>query len=143
MYVNVQLPSYFVLFFRRICFLASRATGFFFLSFSFLTPLQPAFAITLDKAQGQTLDRVIVALSKHQLSITNFQYACLYVALSRVRKRQHLQILLIDGENADLEWQSLLYINNLHRDPSIEAFLQVIQKISLTGKMMFGIRKGL
>ena len=52
-----------------------------------LFPLQPAFAITVDKAQGQTLDRVIVALSKRQLSITNFQYACLYVALSRVRKK--------------------------------------------------------
>ena len=32
-------------------------------------PLQPGFAITIDKAQGQTLDRVIVALSKRHYEL--------------------------------------------------------------------------
>ena len=85
-------------------------------------PLQPAFAMTVDKAQGQTIDRVIVALSKRQLAITDFQYACLYVAVSRVKQRQHLRILLMEEDNDDLEWQSLLYINRLQRDLSIDAF---------------------
>ena len=69
----------------------------------------------IDKAQGQTIDRVIIALSKRKLSITDFQYACLYVALSRVKKKEHIQILLAEEENKDLEWQSLLYINTLRR----------------------------
>ena len=50
--------------------------------------LQPGFAITVDKGQGQTLDRVIVALSKRELALTDFKFSCLYVALSRVRERQ-------------------------------------------------------
>ena len=49
-------------------------------------PLHPGFAITVDKAQGQTLDRVIVALSKREMRLVNFMYACFYVAMSRVRK---------------------------------------------------------
>ena len=49
-------------------------------------PLQPAFAITVEKAQGQTLDRVIIAMSECDLSITNFKYSCLYIAMSCVRE---------------------------------------------------------
>lgn len=87
-------------------------------------PLQPTFALTIDKAQGQTIKRVIIALSKRKLSITDFQYACLYVALSRVKMRQHIRIILTDEDNKDLQWQSLLYINSLQRDPSIDAFFE-------------------
>ena len=39
-----------------------------------LFPVQPCFAITVDKAQGQTIQRVIVALSErelHDLSISH------------------------------------------------------------------------
>ena len=63
-----------------------------------LLSLQPAFAMTGDKAQGQTIDRAVVALSKRKLGITDFQYACLYVAMSRVKMGQHLTILLTEKE---------------------------------------------
>ncbi len=85
-------------------------------------PLVGAFSMTVERSQGQTIDRVIVALSKRKLGITDFQYACLYVALSRVQHRTHLRILLMDEENADVAWQSLMYINNLRRDKSIKFF---------------------
>ena len=65
--------------------------------------MQPAFAMTVDKAQGQTIERVIVALSKRKLGITDFQYVCLYVAMSRVKMGQHLRILLTEKENKNLE----------------------------------------
>ena len=85
-------------------------------------PIQLAFAITVEKAQGQTLERVIVALSERNMTITNFRYSCLYVAMSRVREAKHLRILLSSFENRDDEWQSLQYLEHLKRDESIQAF---------------------
>jgi hypothetical protein len=86
-------------------------------------PLQAGFAITVDKAQGQTLDRVIlVALSKREMRLVNFTYACFYVAMSRVRKRQHLRILLKQEENVVQEWMTLLYIHALRHEKSIHSF---------------------
>ena len=78
--------------------------------------------MTVDKAQGHTIERVIIALSKCKLGIPDFQYACLYVAMSCVKMGQRLRIILTEEGNKDLEWQSLLYINNLCRDPTIGAF---------------------
>ena len=51
---------------------------------------------------------------------------------------QHLRILLTEKENEDLAWQSLLYINNLCRGPSIEAFFAEYSKNQQNGKIMFG-----
>jgi hypothetical protein len=44
-------------------------------------PLRPGFVLTINKAQGQTLDRVGVLLQKSQI----FSHGQLYVAASRVR----------------------------------------------------------
>ena len=51
-------------------------------------PLQPGYAITVDKAQGQTIKRVILALSRRSNRLCQFDHASLYVALSRVKKRR-------------------------------------------------------
>ena len=99
------------------------------ISFTHFFPLQSAFAMAVDKPKGQTTERVVVALSKCNLGITDCQYACLYVAMICVKMGQHLRILLTEKENKDLEWQSLLYINNLCCDPSIEAFFAGYSKI--------------
>ena len=85
-------------------------------------PIQPGFAITVEKAQGQILDRVIVALSERKQKLSTFQYACLYVALSRVRLRKHLRIILKKDSNQAREWESLIYISNLKPIKSIKAF---------------------
>ena len=44
------------------------------------------------------------------------------------KKKEHIRILLAEEENKDLEWQSLLYINTLRRDPSIDAFFAGYRK---------------
>lgn len=44
-------------------------------------PLRPGFVMTINKAQGQTLDRVGIALNKGEC----FSHGQLYVAFSRVR----------------------------------------------------------
>jgi hypothetical protein len=87
-----------------------------------LFPVQPCFAITVDKAQGQTIQRVIVALSERELRLVNFTYSCVTVAFSRVEEAQHLRILLKKEANAALEWDTLTYISFLKRDSSVGSF---------------------
>ena len=58
-------------------------------------PIQPAFAMTINKAQGQTLNYVGV-----YLSTPVFSHGQLYVACSRTTARQNLKIL-IRGRHAE------------------------------------------
>ena len=85
-------------------------------------PVQPCFAITVDKAQGQTIQRVIVALSERDLRLVNFTYSCVAVAFSRVKEAQHLRILLKKEANPVLEWDTLTYMLFLERDSSVKSF---------------------
>jgi hypothetical protein len=87
-----------------------------------LFPVQPCFAITVDKAQGQTIQRVIVALSERDLRLVNFTYSCVTVAFSRVKEAQHLRILLKKEDNPAVEWNTLSYIGFLKPDSSVKSF---------------------
>jgi ATP-dependent DNA helicase PIF1 len=53
--------------------------------------IRPAFAITINKAQGQTLDTVGIYLKKPV-----FSHGQLYVALSRVTSHANVHVLLED-----------------------------------------------
>ncbi|SCV68085.1 BQ2448_206 [Microbotryum intermedium] len=53
-------------------------------------PVRPAFAMTINKAQGQLLERVGVDLSTHPV----FSHGQLYVALSRATSAQGCKVLL-------------------------------------------------
>jgi hypothetical protein len=96
-------------------FLPSKAT------FRHFFPLEPALAITVHKAQGRTLKRVIIALSHCDAKGCNFSYQQVHVALSRVRNSEHIRLLLT-GHNEAMQWMSLLYIDNLRPDPSIRFY---------------------
>lgn len=51
-----------------------------------------AFALTIHEVQGQTLDRAIVVLGRNiGHSIGNVSWSLLYVALSRVKKLEHVR----------------------------------------------------
>ena len=61
-------------------------------------PVVPCFAITAHKAQGQTLDRVGVALNENV-----FTHGQLYVILSRVRDPNNIKILRpVDKETREI-----------------------------------------
>ncbi|KAI3745925.1 hypothetical protein L6452_08337 [Arctium lappa] len=57
-------------------------------------PIVVCFAMTINKSQGQSLSKVGLFLRQPV-----FTYGQLYVALSRVKRRQCLKILIIDGES--------------------------------------------
>ena len=91
-------------------------------------PIHCGFAITVDKAQGQTFDRVIVTLSERDHKLMNFTYSCVYVGMSRVRESQHLRILLMDESNEVLQWHTLAYLSRLRKEESVDAFFAGFNK---------------
>jgi ATP-dependent DNA helicase PIF1 len=57
-------------------------------------PLLPAFAMTINKSQGQSFDKVGVSLD-----VPVFSHGQLYVAFSRVRSKEGLRIYIKEGSN--------------------------------------------
>ena len=53
-------------------------------------PIVPAFAITIYKAQGLTMNKIVVDL---QVSLGTLQVASIYVPLSRVKRAENVVIL--------------------------------------------------
>jgi hypothetical protein len=80
-------------------------------------PLELGFAMTIHKAQGRTLPRVILALSVRPTQ--QIEFAAFYVAMSRVEERNHIRIL--SHENRDIG-QSLYYLTKLHFNPHVSMF---------------------
>ena len=77
----------------RIKFIADHQDAIQFSRLQF--PVRLAFAMTINKAQGQTLDKIGLYLPKPV-----FSHGQLYVALSRVRKQDSIKVLL--GKSSSL-----------------------------------------
>lgn len=89
-------------------------------------PFDLAFALTVHKAQGRTVRLMIVAVSKRGDKMREMTYSHLYVALSRVRRRKNVRLLVHD-RGAGHAWGELLYVNDLLVEPCIEVFFQGFQ----------------
>ena len=94
-------------------------------------PLDMGFAITIHKAQGRTLRRVIIAISDRYKNNLQMSYAALYVALSRVEYMDDIR-LLVNGDNDDLVL-ALDYLNYLAPAPDIRSFFAGFQKNTGSG----------
>jgi hypothetical protein len=95
-------------------------------------PLELAFAITVNKSQGRTIGYVIIALSKNPAQGCNMGLPELYVALSRVRVRGNIRLLL-NGATIAQKRFSLAYINLLRPDITVDCFFAGFQNDG-TGK---------
>lgn len=83
-----------------------------------------AFAITAHKVQGQTCDRLIVDLNPRPFS-PQFNFHALYVALSRVRRGDHLRIMPLQPSVANLN-----YLLKMKSSPDLEVWLRAFDNDS-------------
>jgi hypothetical protein len=83
-------------------------------------PLRLSFAMTVNRSQGSTMDKIVIVLSYR--SVFNFTYDALYVAFSRVLQRDDIRLLLV-GETEEERWKSVAYVESLKPDPSSRSFL--------------------
>ena len=83
-------------------------------------PIEPAFAATVYKAEGRTILNVILALSRRSAAMCNMSYEALYVALSRVKTKDGIRLLL----TGDSPWETLDYISALRPNKKVQAFFQ-------------------
>jgi hypothetical protein len=56
-------------------------------------PIELAFAMTVHKAQGRTMPRVVLAVSEHCFAPCRMTYPSLFVAMTRVKCREHVRLL--------------------------------------------------
>jgi hypothetical protein len=63
-------------------------------------PLDLSFAMTIHKAQGRTIPRVVLALSPRPNHFSQLEYAAVFVAMSRVKETYHIRILCTRPNNA-------------------------------------------
>ena len=75
-------------------------------------PIELGFCITIPKAQGRTIHKLIASLSRHPLSYLRFNWEQIYVLLSRITGRSDLRLLLKMGNRSTLD-----YISELEKDP--------------------------
>jgi hypothetical protein len=92
-----------------------------------LFPIDLNFVITVNRSQGQTLGKVILALSERKAGYLNFKYAGLYVAFSRVKNKQDIRLLLC-GKTEASRWNSVAYLTNLKPGPSFFAVIGGFKK---------------
>ncbi|XP_060846458.1 ATP-dependent DNA helicase PIF1-like [Rhopalosiphum padi] len=67
-------------------------------------PVRLSFAMTINKSQGQTFDRVGLLLS-----VPVFTYGQLYVAFSRVRNAQSVRVGMYDDGNGRFVTKNVVY----------------------------------
>ena len=82
-------------------------------------PLEHAFAITVHKAQGRTIDNVILALSKQPYMPLTM--SSVYVSLSRVKSKENIRIFVL-GNDKPAKILSLHWLESLKQDTTVDAF---------------------
>ncbi len=81
------------------------------------------YAMTVHKSQGRTIDKVILALNERSNAQLQMTLASIFVAFSRVKKRDDIRLLLHNSRTANkLSYQSLAYITKLKLPPAVKAF---------------------
>jgi len=89
-------------------------------------PFELGFSITIYKAQGRTLDNVILSISKAQKRLT---FPSIFVAFSRVKCADDIRLLLVDRGGS---YDSLEYLTELKPPEHFEKFFSHLDET--TGK---------
>ncbi|GKD87358.1 ATP-dependent DNA helicase PIF1-like protein [Tanacetum coccineum] len=88
-------------------------------------PLSLSFAMTINKSQGQSLSKVGLYLSRPV-----FTHGQLYVALSRVKSKRGLKVVVCDDEsNVSKTTTNVVYKEVLHEQKDTQCLFNAIEKI--------------
>ena len=60
--------------------------------------------------------------------VIKFTFACVYDALSRVRERRHVRILLKKKHSKKTQWEALCYLSNLKKRASVDVYFAGFQE---------------
>ncbi len=82
-------------------------------------PLDLAFAMTVHKSQGRTLYRVILALSSRPSYQLQMKFPAIFVAMSRVKKAEHIRVLYHEGLFIEEE---VSYLTSLKPNKAVALF---------------------
>ena len=93
-------------------------------------PFDLGFAVTVHKAQGRTLYRVVLDLTFHPNIDSRVNFAQLFVAISRVKSKQHLRLLPRHNFNPTKAYH---YIQSLKPAHSTFAFYNGYEGIAQQG----------
>ena len=90
-------------------------------------PIELGFCITVPKAQGRTIHKLIASLSEHPCAFLKYQWEQLYTLISRITERDEMRLLLqMDNRN------TLEYISDLEKDPYTAYYFAGFPKESST-----------
>jgi hypothetical protein len=81
--------------------------------------IEPGFCITLHKAQGRTIRRLILSISDHPYYKLRHKWEGLYVGVSRVEYNEHMRLLLKRGD-----WGTTKLLRDLERCKHAECFFK-------------------
>jgi len=84
-------------------------------------PIEPAFSVTIYKAQGRTIRRLIIFVSPHPVQLLRMSWEGLYVALSRVKYRDHIR-LAVDRSTLEGEKKAMEYMAKLQKNKYTDSF---------------------
>ena len=104
------------------CYLPSRV------SVRPMFPIQFGSSMTVEKAQGRTIDKVVICLSKRNIHVCEMDVTSIFVALSRVKKREDLRYLLHDDDTLK---EQMGYIENLSHEREYFDYLKGFQNDGL------------
>ena len=75
-------------------------------------PIEVGFCITIPRAQGRTIHKLIASLSEHPCPFLRFCYEQIYTLLSRITGRNDLRLLLQMSNRNTLQYISYLKMDN-------------------------------
>lgn len=82
-----------------------------------------AFAMTIHKAQGRTIPRVVIALTSRPIKLTQMEYASVFVGMSRVKNSDHIRLLHhLPGTLLGNQKRALAYLTELLPNKSINMY---------------------
>ena len=81
-------------------------------------PFDLGFAMTDHKSQGRTMRKLTLVISERPVAISQLNWSAIYVALSRVEKREDIRFLLEDHEHCG----SVMYVTRLRPNADVKLY---------------------